>query len=148
MTNNEFLEYLEIAGIYKIYNKETYELINKSSIDIYKLYKELSKICDNVKWIMCIIQLLCVYDIENEAIVKIIDYLNTIDDMFVLNDIEWNAEIRRIMIKIFGKKDEKIESVLEQELSKIYKASLFRSIGGEEYKICRDGRAYKLKVNK
>lgn len=148
MTNNEFLEYLEIAGIYKIYNKETYELINKSSIGIYKLYKELSKICDNVKWIMCIIQLLCVYDIENEAIVKIIDYLNTIDDMFILNDIEWNAEIRRIMIKIFGKKDEKIESVLEQELSKIYKASLFRSIGGEEYKICRDGRAYKLKVNK
>lgn len=75
MTNNEFLEYLEIAGIYKIYNKETYELINKSSIDIYKLYKELSKICDNVKWIMCIIQLLCVYDIENKAIVKIIDYV-------------------------------------------------------------------------
>ncbi len=148
MTNNEFLEYLEIAGIYKIYNKETYELINKSSIDIYKLYKELSKICDNVKWIMCIIQLLCVYDIENKAIVKIIDYLNTIDDMFVLNDIEWNAEIRRIMIKIFGKKDEKIESVLEQELSKIYKASLFRFTSGEEYKICRDGRTYKLKVNK
>lgn len=148
MTNNEFLEYLEIAGIYKIYNKETYELINKSSIGIYKLYKELSKICDNVKWIMCIIQLLCVYDIENEAIVKIIDYLNTIGDMFILNDIEWNAEIRRIMIKIFGKKDEKIESVLEQELSKIYKASLFRSTSGEEYKICRDGRTYKLKVNK
>ena len=139
MTNNEFLEYLEIAGIYKIYNKETYELINKSSIDIYKLYKELSKICDNVKWIMCIIQLLCVYDIENKAIVKIIDYLNTIDDMFVLNDIEWNAEIRRIMIKIFGKKDEKIESVLEQELSKIYKASLFRFTSGEEYNICRVG---------
>lgn len=137
MNNHEFLEYLKVTGIFELSNDIARLVVIKSKVNAAKLYNRLSSIRKDSSINICLVQLICLNELEELEIKSIISLLKLLNTLFEFTSTEWKLEVKNIIECMFYKE-------VEERINKINKSIRFVALNGDAYRIV-DNKFYKFK---
>lgn len=143
MNNHEFLEYLKVTGIFELSNDIARLVVIKSKVNAAKLYNRLSSIRKDSSINICLVQLICLNELEELEIKSIISLLKLLNTLFEFTSTEWKLEVKNIIECMFYKGVD-INKEVEERINKINKSIRFVALNGDAYRIV-DNKFYKFK---
>lgn len=143
MNNHEFLEYLKVTGIFELSNDIARLVVIKSKVNAAKLYNRLSSIRKGSSINICLVQSICLNELEELEIKSIISLLKLLNTLFEFTDTECKLKVKNIIECMFYKGVD-INKEVEERINKINKSIRFVALNGDAYRIV-DNKFYKFK---